>query len=231
MRDEIDITPEREEPPRLTEFVSRVMDVMILTYLRLIEGAGSDLKLVLTYAARMQRHVRRMTRMNYKFRLYERREALKHNPDLRKQVRYDLGGKAAMVLWERRRRGAMIVRANRNRPDPHPDIPMPDFAKPAKRYPRKTPCKWQPKTDRSGHYRLAAIKTGPMENPPKRKAKAPTNSNEPKITRRYEMRFLPLEVTPDELRPTYVFSSGYSPPLNESALSNGHSPPIDRPPI
>ncbi len=230
MRDETHIEADAEALS-LTDYITRVMDVMIMTYLRLIEGAGSDLKLVLKYAAQMQRYVRRMTRMNYKFRLYERREALKHSPDLRKQVRYDLGGKVAMVLWERRRRGAMIERANRNRPDPYADVPMPDFDKPAKSYPRKTPCKWQPKTDRNGHYRLAVIKTGPMENPPKRKPKAPTNPTEPKVTRRYEMRFLPLEVTPDEISPRPAFSSGYAPSPDGGFPPTGHAPPIDRPPI
>ncbi len=197
-----------------------------MVYLRLMNRAMPDMKLVLRYAQRMQRMTRRMARHIYKLRQYERRELLCHDPNVRRRVHDDLGGKLAMVQWERRRREAKVVQSAASATDPYPEAPRPSFDKPAKHYPRKTPCKWKPKTDRFGHYRLAVIKTGKLANKPKKPKPQKTD-----VKRRYEMRLLPLEVTPDELRPTHRFSSGYSPPPNESALSSGHHPPIDRPPI
>ncbi len=217
MTNELHNTPDQaseDDHSSLTEYVSHLLSVITGAYLRLMNGAAGDAKAALRYAMQMQRMIRRTVRINYRFAQYERREALRHNPDLRRQVRYDLGGKMAMVKWERRRREAKVALSARNVKPAYSHIPMPDFAKPTKSYPRKTPCKWKPKTDRSGHYRLAAIKTGPMENPPKRKPKAPTNPTEPKVTRRYEMRFLPLEVMPDEISPRPAMSSGYVTPPN-----------------
>ncbi len=198
-----------------------------MVYLRLMNRAMPDMKLVLRYAQRMQRMTRRMARHIYNLRQYERRELLRHDPNTRRRVHDDLGGKMAMVQWERRRREAKVVLCAASAKDPYPDAPRPSFDRPAKQYPRKTPCKWKPKTDRFGHYRLAVIKTGKMANKPKPKPKC----KQAQLKREYTMRCLPLEVTPDELRPTHTFSSGYSPPPNERALSSGHHPPIDRPPI
>ncbi len=197
-----------------------------MVYLRLMNRAMPDMKLVLRYAQRMQRMTRRMARHIYNLRQYERRELLRHDPNTRRRVHDDLGGKVAMVQWERRRREAKVALSASSTQDPYPEAPRPSFDRPAKQYPRKTPCKWKPKTDRFGHYRLAVIKTGQMKNPPKKPKRKETQ-----VKRQYTMRCLPLEVTPYELRPTHRFSSGYSPPPNEIALSSGHHPPIDRPPI
>ncbi len=199
-----------------------------MVYLRLMNRAMPDMKLVLRYAQRMQRMTRRMARHIYKLRQYERRELLRHDPNTRRRVHDDLGGKMAMVMWERRRREAKVVQSAAKAGDPYPDAPRPSFDRPAKQYPRKTPCKWKPKTDRFGHYRLAVIKTGKMANKPKRPK---PKRKETQVKLQYTMRCLPLEVTPDELRPTHRFSSGYSPPPGGGYPPSGHSPPIDRPPI
>ncbi len=197
-----------------------------MVYLRLMNRAMPDMKLVLRYAQRMQRMTRRMARHIYNLRQYERRELLRYDPNVRRRVHDDLGGKVAMVLWERRRREAKVMQSAARAQDTYPEAPRPSFDRPAKPYPRKTPCKWKPKTDRFGHYRLAVIKTGKLASKSKR-----TKPKKTDVKRRYEMRQLPLEVTPDELRPNHQFSSGYSPPPDGGYPPSGHSPPIDRPPI
>lgn len=202
--------------------------LVVLAYTRLMAVALPDTVLSLRYARKLRAHVRRFTRLKLKFIARVRREDLVTYPNLRKQVRFDLGGITAMVKWERRRREtkamrrAIMIKAD----DPYAHVPRPAFDRPAAPRVRGVRKPWIPKTDRTNGYRLASIPTGVLETPraaPKIKTRL--------VKRTYALRDHPIEVTADELRPDFVFSEAYNLPPTSGSAPSGHSPPIDRPPI
>ena len=210
------------------QLAREALAVVVLAYTRLIMAALPDTVLSLRYTRKLRGHVRRFTRMKLKFAARVRREALAENPNLRQQVRFDLGGTSAMVKWERRWRETRAMRKAKHgaSSDPYAHIPRPSFDRTAPNIPRKRVKVWRPKTDRTEGYRLAAIPTGKMANP-RRRPKIKTRL----VKRDYELRDHPIEVTAQELHPSYDFYAGYWQPPTSGSASPGHAPPIDRPPI
>ena len=205
-----------------------VLATVIAAYCRLMAEAMPDVALVLRHSLKMRTFVRRHMRVQFKFNARVRREVLADNPALRRQVRFDLGGKMAMVKWERRRRYARAILAakERNASDPYPDVPRPSFDRPAETRPRKRIKIWTHKTDRTKGYRMATIHTGKMDTPPMRPQKKTRSER-----REYGFYDHPIEVTASDLDANLYFNDGFQPPPPQSAPKPGHAPPIDRPPI
>ena len=200
-----------------------------MVYTRMMIGALPDTRKFLRLSQKLGVIVRRHTRIHHKLMVYVLREELSLCAKLRKRVLRELGGKMAMVEWERRRRDAKVMascKAARLAKGETRDWPRPSFDRPAVPRVRESPRKpWTAKTDRLGRFRMAVIKTG------KRDSVAPNPKRRPvTYVQMRTVRFHPVEVTTDDLR-VDVYADDRFPPPNTGSPSSGHAPPIDRPPI
>ena len=213
------------------EFAREALATIVMVYTRMMIAALPDTRKFLRLSQKLGVIVRRHTRIHHKLVAHILREDLSLCAKLRARICRELGGKIAMVNWERRRRDAKVMascRAARLAKGETRDWPRPSFDKPAPPRIRKTPRKpWTAKTDRLGHFRMAVIKTGKraVSERPKPKRRPVTN-----IQRR-TVKFHPVEITTDDLRVDVYVDDRFPPPPNTGGQSSSHAPPIDRPPI
>lgn len=174
------------------EVAREALKTIILAYARLIISALPDTRKALRYSQKLGMIVRRHTR------LHLLREDLSLSAKLRARVQRDLGGKMAMIKWERRRRDAKVLASCKAAKLAKGDVrewPRPAFDRTALKRERQSPRKpWAAKTDRYGHFRMAVIKTGKRDlvalNPRHRPV---TN------VQRRSVNFRPVEITTDDL--------------------------------
>ena len=212
------------------EIAREALATIVMAYTRMMMAALPDTRKFLRLSQKLGVVVRRHTRIHHKLVAHILREDLSLCAKLRARVCRELGGKMAMVNWERRRRDAKVMascRAARLAKGETRDWPRPRFDKPAPPRIRQSPRKpWVAKTDRLGHYRMAVIETGKLE---KIRTKPKRRHVTSVITR--NVKFHPVEVTTDDLRIDVYVDDRFPPPQNQSSPSSGHAPRIDRPPI
>ena len=215
------------------EVARDALATIVMAYTRMMMAALPDTRKFLRLSQKLGVIVRRHTRIHHKLVAHILREDLSLCAKLRARVCRELGGKMAMVNWERRRRDAKVMascRAARLAKGETRDWPRLSFDRPAAPRIRRSARKpWSAKTDRLGHYRMAVIKTG---------TRAVSKTSKPKVKRRpvtsaqtRTVRFHPVEVTTDDLRIDVYVDDRFPPPPNTGGQSSGHAPPIDRPPI
>ena len=215
------------------DIAREALATIVMAYTRMMMAALPDTRKFLRLSQKLGVIVRRHTRIHHKLVAHILREDLSLCAKLRSRICRELGGKMAMVNWERRRRDAKVMascKAARLAKGEARDWPHPSFDRPAPPRLRTSPRKpWSAKTDRLGHYRMAVIKIGTRDV---------SGGRKPKVKRRpvtgvqrRTVKFHPVQITSDDLHVDVYVDDRFPPPPNTGGQSSGHTPPIDRPPI